>query len=316
VNHEEAALLLPELLRGGLSPTARSSVADHLAGCEECRALSATYDVLSATLKRAQAAGFSGHLSSHDIVIYAVRGVALSSQEEERISTHLRGCDTCRADVELTRRADRATRTGGVLPFVLRPLFASGTSARAALPAAAAVLVVLAYPAYLGFRRLPDALRRAEEQSAARGAAERQADDLRASLDRTTADLDALSGFGGAVDLNVLESIPRGGSAARIVKLRLRQPFVLVSVLPNLPPAARAEDVYRFSIDRSGGPSLWSDEMTVAQIRDRLRSAGVITFAVPAKHLAPGKFRFQVKPSGPAAGPPILEVPFEASSAE
>ena len=322
MNHDEAATFLPELLRGGLHDSVRSDLAAHLAACGECRALAVTYDVLTEALGRDGAdvlgrdggAVATGHLPAREIVADAVERDALPAPELERIATHLNSCRSCEKEVEMTRGAHDETRRGSILPFAPARLAALRVpAARAAMAAAAAVLVLLGYPAWLGLARLPRAARDASDLRAANEAVGREAADLRSSLDRSTADLRAVTSWNGAVTLNVLEAPVRGGGGTKVLTIASRQPFLLVAVQPAIPVAAGPKDTVRFAIGREGEEPLWSDELTVAQLRDAVRLSGVVTFAVPADRVPPGSYRMTATPLGGRPGRAILDIPFEVA---
>jgi hypothetical protein len=214
----------------------------------------------------------------------------------------------------MTRAAHEATRDGSILPFAPARLAALRVPVvRAAVAAAAAVLVVLAYPAWLGVARLPVALRDNSGLRAAKESAEREAAGLRSSLDRTMADLRAVSSWSGPVALNVLESPARGAGETKVLTVRPQQPFLLVAVQPAIPGAAGPKDTYRFAIGREGEEALWSDELTVAQIRENVRLSGVVTFAVPAARLPPGVYRMTVTPLGDRSDHATPDIPFEVA---
>lgn len=322
MNHDEAAIFLPELLRGGLHDSVRSDLAAHLAACGECRTLAVTYDVLAEALGRggAEAPGrdgeevSTGHPHAREIVAYALEREALPAAEIERIAAHLSSCRSCVRDVEMTRGAHDETRRGSILPFAPARLAALRVPVvRAAMAAAAAVLVLLGYPAWLGLARLPRAARDASDLRAANEAVGREAAELRSSLDRTTANLRAVTSWSGPVALNVLESPARGAGESKVLTVRPGQPFLLVAVQPAIPAAAGPQDTFRFAIGREREEPLWSDDLTVARLRDSVRLSGVVTFAVPADRVPPGSYRLTATPLGVRPGPPVLDIPFEVA---
>jgi hypothetical protein len=284
VTHDEAAPLLPELLRGGLHDDVRADLAAHFAGCDECRSLSVAYDAIAAALRHDPGGASWAHPASRDIVAYAIAHDTLEPPDAGRVEAHVRECGPCHGEVETTRRVHAATGAAEAVPFDLaRRAGRPGPNARAAL-AAAAVLLVLSYPAYLGLRRLPAARSEAAALRAEKESAEQQLAGLESARERAIAELRQAREWSGAVDLHVLEGTARGaGRINETIAVAPGQPFVLFAVVPPQTPAtAPPAEVYRFSIDRPQEGAVWSQDLTAAQVREQVRSSGVVTFALPA----------------------------------
>jgi anti-sigma factor ChrR (cupin superfamily) len=143
MRHDEAVLLLTDLLGGRLPDPVRVAVEAHVAACDECRRLADAH----AALSRAE----EPHPSSAAIVAHALHPGDLPPAEAARIAAHLTACPRCSEEINLVRRAERAavssTTTG-----------AAGRSWHAARVlvwgAAAAAMLLLLTPAYLGLRRV------------------------------------------------------------------------------------------------------------------------------------------------------------------
>jgi len=312
MTHEEALAVLPEVLREDHRNRIDPGWAAHLATCGECRALAVAYDTVSAALHRRRLEPGGTHPTSTEIVSYALAGGLAQGSMPERVEAHLRECSACEELVAATRGADRAASAGSWL----RPLTSVAPGTRALL-AAAALLVVLVYPAYLGIVRLPRLSRQAEEARAIEAAARREAADLRSSLDKAIAERASAMAWSGPVDLTVLESTARGVGEANVLRLRPGQPFFLVGVLAPLSAAARPAETWRFAIGPPRQAPLWTEDLPVAQVREKARTSGVVTFAIPAALLPPGDYRLVVTaPSRAADSRPLLEVSFAVAPPE
>jgi len=311
VTHDEAAPLLPELLRGGLHDDVRADLAAHFAGCDECRSLAVAYDAIAAALRHDTGGASWAHPASRDIVAFAMDRDSLEPPDAGRVEAHVRECGPCSGEVEATRRAHEATGpVKAVPPALILGAGRQGPNSRAAL-AAAAVLLVLSYPAYLGLYRLPATRQEAAALRAERDSVERQLAGAASAREREIADLSRATEWSGAVDLHVLEGAARGGGGVETITVATRQPFVLLAVVPPLPSAAPAAEVYRFAIDGPDDKAAWSQNLSAAQIREQVRSSGVVTFALPADRLPPARYRMRIARVSAAAGRFVLEVPFE-----
>jgi len=150
MKHEAVVPLLGDLLQGRLGGTTREEVLSHVTSCDECRSLSETYAVLSDTW------GEDGdeHPSSDLIVSYALGEDALDREVRDRVATHVLVCERCANEVEVTSgaEAELAGLSSGASKRV-----ADAPGRRLAPPAIAAgfVLLLLAYPAYLGLFEVP-----------------------------------------------------------------------------------------------------------------------------------------------------------------
>lgn len=319
MRHEEALALLPEFLQGGLAEPTRSAVASHRAACDECRALSDAYVVIAASLRHsgpapaARASADGVHPASALIVAYAVDPAGLDPGESSVIATHLAACSRCSEEVETTRQAHQATRPT-VVPFPGNLLGAATGVGRPDLRAAiavAAVLVVLAYPAYLGLGRLPRLREEAGELRAAQGAAEREIEELKSSLDDARERLRRESAWTGPVELHVLEGPARGAGGLSPLRVAKDQPFLLLSVLPPVPAGVPDRAPLRFAIFASDDRVVWSADLAISETRRRLKSSGVLTFMIPAATLPPGRYTMRIFRPGEPQGRTIFQAPFE-----
>jgi hypothetical protein len=319
VKHEEALALLPEFLQGRLAEPARSVVAGHRATCEECRALSEAYGVIAAALKpseppaNARAAAERAHPESVRIIAYAVDPESLEPGASAAIAAHLSACQDCSREAEATRGAHEATRAK-VFPFpgnLIRGTFGAGRANLRAGLAAAVVVILLAYPAFLGLGRLPRIEEEVEALRAARGAAERQIQELKSSLDDASERLRREPAWAGPVDLHVLEEPARGSGGIRSLRVAADQPFLLLSLLPPVPGRLPGDVVFRFAISDADDRIAWSADLAVSKIRRRLEYSGVLTFSIPTAGLPPGRYTMRVARAGGHGEDTVFQAAFE-----
>jgi alkylhydroperoxidase/carboxymuconolactone decarboxylase family protein YurZ len=141
--HDRLAEQIPWLVRGELPAARRAELEEHVATCEECRALLETAQELSEA-----APDLSDRLLEHPearlLDEYAFRPEALDESLRAWIAAHLKACEACGEAVAMLHRSaqqtraepPRRTRSGGRLPRLL--------SRTILHPAAAAVYLVAA----------------------------------------------------------------------------------------------------------------------------------------------------------------------------
>lgn len=287
MNHEAAAPLIGELLHGRLSSGIKSEVLDHVTSCDECRSMSETYAVLS----EAWSDETLEHPSSELIVGYALGEEALDEEVRDRIATHVLACELCAGEIELTSEAE-AELTRDSRPSRERP---TETLDRrwfiAPAIAAAVVLAVLAYPAYLGLFEVPrinDRLAVLEAERTYRAA----------------------PAWSGAVEMAVLQSPVRGaGDQVQSIELAATQPYVPLAVVPGtLDEYAGTETVY-FDIRDSDGRLTWSWKLGENELRHRVQRGGAVALLVPSEQLPTGQWTLAVS-RGPNRAEHVFEAPF------
>jgi hypothetical protein len=82
-----------------------------------------------------------------------------------------------------------------------------------------------------------------------------------------------------------------------------QQAFV-VACQVTVPRDAADSDRFRFEIGPVGGPAVWSDEVTAAEMRAHLSKSEVVTLLVPAAVLSPGRHELRLLDAG-RPQPPI-----------
>jgi len=137
MTHDEAVLLLTDLLAGRLRPEVRHQVQGHLEACEDCASLAGTHDMLAGR-----------HTPVDDLVDLSLHPDEIEAARRMQLQAHLDVCEACGAESRFVRRAERSavdTMTGGgrfgnawLLPLV-----------------AVAALAGLGFSAWLGLSRIP-----------------------------------------------------------------------------------------------------------------------------------------------------------------
>lgn len=319
IPHDEAVSLLPDFVRDRGPIASRSGVEAHVEACEECRGLVETYRRVSGALRAEGSSEPLGHLPASDIVSCAVNPGAVPPADAERITFHLRDCLPCREEVEVTRGADRATRSVVLAPPARIAAFppAHWKSPAFGALAAALLLGVLGYPAFLGLVRLPEVRSEVESLRAALNADRQTLGTLQASVEAMRDRLRGLGSWTGAVDLVVLEGPARSLGQEPTVRIETGQPFALVGVLPPRPAGDAGSAAYLFEIDApaapsgpSGGAPAWSAQMTTAQIRARLARDGMVSFLIPADSLSTGRHVLRFRRAGDPREADLLRAPF------
>lgn len=313
MKHEDVASLLPDLHRGELEGAARREVETHLGSCEKCAALDLTYRTLNAAIKAS--AQSPDHPSVDEIVLYAVRRDRLNDETVRRISTHVDGCRTCAEELRRTDLADASAvqfrATGGVGRS--RSAARAPRGIRILALAAAILLAVLLYPAFLGIFRFPELRQRVDSLTATTARLESEARDLGQSLESVRTMPDRLQEWSGALQLNLLSSTLREAGARPRVTVVDDQPFVAFGVEIDLPQKIPADASVFFRFTDEHGEIAAEIELSAAEAQHAIRSAGVVTVLVPSKRLPDGSYRFEViRADVPDAGR-ILRVEFDVA---
>jgi hypothetical protein len=157
-----AELLLADYVQGSLGENERLVVEAHLPNCQQCRDQLRTMLIMTKLDIDNDCTPRPEHLSAAVLAAYYEHPDALNSETLKEIERHLQSCEECQAefrflndleaDIEelVKEQAGRTARAG---PTSLSPLAWLGTLFRR--PIFAYVLVIiLAYPAYLGFRTM------------------------------------------------------------------------------------------------------------------------------------------------------------------
>jgi hypothetical protein len=294
MNHEAAVPLIGELLHGRLSSNIKSEVLAHVTSCDDCRSLSETHAVIS----EAWHDDTLEHPPSELIVAYALGEEVLEERVRDRIATHVLACELCAGEIEVTSQAE-AELTGDSRPSRERP---QETLDRrwliAPAIAAAVVLTVLAYPAYLGLFEVP------------------RINNRLAVLEAERTHRAAPAWSGGAVEMAVLQSPVRGaGDEIQSIELAANQPYVPLAVVPGtLDEYTGTETVY-FDIRDSDGGLTWSWKLGESELRQRVQRRGVVALFVPSEQLPSGQWTLSVS-RGSNRAELVFEAPFSVTRFE
>jgi len=290
VNHENTFPLLSDLLAGAVPEPEAAGAWAHVADCEECRnALTAAHRVRSA-IAREGAGIFSEHPSSHDIVRWAQADEELPIAEVARIGNHVRSCETCRREVDLTRRADADTlgepreRASGWWTSPWR-----WTDPRLAMVPALAALALLAYPAYRGLVTVRE-LEHEKATTARDLAAARQ--QLHARTAVAAAPRAAPEAWAGPVRLLYLPATARGERTTPAVVIREGQRYQPI-VAEHRPFEGDSPTGAIEMVILKGDTPVWREQQPVEQVWDASQSSVVVL--APAPLLEAGEYRFEIR---------------------
>jgi hypothetical protein len=291
LTHDEATNVLVDRFLGRADPSAREAIDAHAGTCEECRGALETLTVLAGR----------GHPSSERIVDLALGAGAGFRAGGDPDLRHLDDCPVCAAEVSACRESvaaaraigpsDRASRWPGRMPFIPTTL------------AAALILAILGYPAWLGLVELPKAQRLAE------AGARSEALELRDALshDRATPPTETGGGVGLALYLDVTR-----GTGAR--SLALPSGGGVVTLLFEVEALKRAADTdaIRIEVRDRAGHLAWSRETTAGEVRGaRGADDALVAVLVPARALEAGSHTLGVKKVTREAAITLLWAPFD-----
>jgi len=309
MKHEEAVLLVPDLVKGALSGEEKLGIEEHMAGCEECRDQMTACRDLAGILSRADARARGTHPSSEAIVTFALYREDLPPEQAASVEAHVADCTMCRAEIGVVRTADSGIgeplgARGAVAgrrflsPFTRGPLFSL---------AAAAILVILAgVPMYLTYERAQGRAIRLDEAGRENERLRAEVEDLRSSAVKAAGRL-AETSSGGPAALNLLRSNVRGAGALPKVAVGESDTFILLTIEPALPPGREA--ALRFEVRDANGRTAWSFETTHASLMPFIdASDGVLPLRIPASSLAPGRYELI---ESTASGEVLLRLSFE-----
>lgn len=288
MTHEEAIELVHARYDAALPEAARAELDAHLAECERCRGVEATYGLLYEALDEERS-----HPAVDEIVSYATSPDASAAPDRSVLEEHLAGCSRCRDEVERVRRVDASLRHdprggNGAGGRFRRISLRGSTLAWAAAVAAA----VLAYPAYLGLVRLPEVAERAalvaEERS-----------DLASEVAR-------LQRWSGVTDLQVVGGALRGAGGAPEIVARAGRPFVVLGIQMVVPSGVPDEAELQCRLIDASGSTRAEIRLEAREARERIRSPGVITWLLSSARLDEGMYTLRIE--GPESLV-IFEVP-------
>ena len=295
MDHRQAHLLLAEHLAGRLDRPMSDEVAEHMAGCAECRDWSETYRFLAAVLV-AEERG-SAHVESERLARYAVAADGLAAGDRAEVEEHLAACADCAALLEISRGAAEEARPEPGIDARLPS--DAGTGPRRA-------------PAVL-WTRLGPSVRGAIAAGLAVVAVGLTA--ILYQQNRTLRhELQEFRTWTGPVEVLVLGSTQR--SAGELPELRLRrgQPNVLLAVQPQLPPAPAADETVTFTITTIAGEPRWELALGAAEAGEMISSFQAVLLHIPVTLLGAGGYELQVRLGSAAADEPLVQTRFRIVS--
>jgi hypothetical protein len=210
--HDEAVLLLPELIDNELEPSTAARARQHVDCCEQCRELQATYRLL---VQASRLPSPEEHPSSRSLVAYASGVGALDPSIQRAVETHLAQCAECADDVAATREVLAHHERSAHRASMRRSLVSAAWRSPAwrATAAAAVVFAVLAIPAW-------------------RGIAPSESGEPRAAS---------------ATSLTLLTTVTRSSSTT-LQQVR-REPTVVLGIEPALPESLRDDTPLQLTLD-------------------------------------------------------------------
>jgi anti-sigma factor RsiW len=274
MNHEVAFGQLVDLVEGRLSPEQSEEVRRHATSCPECRPVLETATALRVEVAEFSGGLFTSHPSADDLASFAITPSDLPPEQIAGIRIHERACPTCALEVRRAREADASAWRRSFEAWFARPSLAAGRLA----PALAVLLLLLAYPAYLGIFELP-----------------RARDRRSAAMPPAVLDVPIrppVTGMGGAARALVLEGATRGGSETPSVQVAPDQTFLPILLDMDLSHDS-AGDSLRVSILRADGTTAWARSLTVGSLWDSGTRTG--TLLIPSGLLGPGAYDAQVR---------------------
>lgn len=278
MTHDEAVLLLTDLLGGRLRPEIRKEVQDHLGGCEDCASLAGTHDMLAGR-----------HTPVEDLVELSLHPDGMEGARRLQLQAHLDVCETCGAEATIVRRAESsavASIAGGGR-FERAPLLLVG----------AAALAGMGFSAWLALYRMPRL--------------ESTIDQLQASS-RPVEATPGPNEPGPLVRIQYLPSARRGPGSDAVVSLDPGQPYEYLALAV---PEFEARGNYRIDVVGADGAEVWSRSISSEDLRRMTQGTPEITLAVPTRALRPGRFVLKLRGATGSEATPLLEIPFEVQPA-
>ena len=150
MNHEEIQDSLIEYSAGELSPADHSLIKGHVGNCLDCKEKLFLIKMMNAKGKAGLDSPSSFHPEAEDIVQFATHPDRLSAEDAEQLSTHFSDCYQCQEYLEFVRLAHDLP--DGFSQPTLDRWTPSNYSNTVTKWAAAAIILLLLYPAYMGIR--------------------------------------------------------------------------------------------------------------------------------------------------------------------
>lgn len=293
MNHEAATQLIPDFVMGWLSPPRHREFDLHVHDCEECRSLSEVYGAMALAYRDDLGEGGdgSGHPTTEDLVDLAVGNKRFDDEERRQLVNHVTQCAACRMDFEAVQRAETELAAAPIPAYdESTPVANSNGWLRPAAIAAGVVLALLAYPAYLGLFRLPEA---------------------HAQLKSGQATRTAIASDPGSVAITLLQSPLRGvESTVPVVEIG-DAPAVVLAIEPSALVDLEDDTVIRFELTSPAGAAALLSRSTVSVIREQVSQSGVMGLLVPTAVLEEGRHAVRVSTESKGIADPLFEAPFD-----
>jgi hypothetical protein len=214
----------------------------------------------------------------------------LSEAEESTFEGHYFSCPGCLQELQFRQALRPALEAFGTASAPWRvPLLRAMRAA-----AAAAVVLLAGYAAYVSFYRVPIERTRAGDLAREKDRLEGLVSDLSSSLDRARQDLKRAAGWSGPVRVHSLAPPIRSGTPEQTVTIGKDQPYVLFAVEVSPPRPGASGGRCRLEVVGGDEQPRWSAELTARDLSERLRESPELTFVVPASALQPGRHALRV----------------------
>ncbi len=268
MNHDEATQWIFDLRSGKLPADLETPVLSHVGECATCRRMLEVFDSLAAA---------SAHPDSDVLVRYAADSETLGEAERASLDSHCLQCASCARQAQAVRDAEQELASSGAtdsLGNVTRfpepsPVTGWRRISIASMGVAAMLLVSFGY---IAFWSLPEARHRID------------------ALQRGVESLQSGSPVH-AVNLPLLGGALRDGMTMPSITIPEGGAVVPLAVAPSLPRLTDDAARHRFEIFDAGQRSVFSLELTAAEIRELSRDSDVLALLVPGTAIDAGTYR-------------------------
>jgi hypothetical protein len=236
----------------------------------------------------------------------------LTEAERNEFEDHLVGCAACTDTVGAL--GDRLLALEGKVGTeeAEQPAWVPRLHWSPAL-AAGIVLLVLAYPAYLGLVRLPGAREEVRQLGELSQSNESEIAALQAARDKAEtkiAELEQSPAMEGALEVTYLSQPVRGAASVPSVPIEPGAPSVMLALELNPGSIPQENTACRFEVE-CNGKVVWSATRTGEAIRRQLSSRlATLVVAVPAKALPAARCELRVSSGEEGSGRVLFRGPF------
>ncbi len=259
MKHDEATQWIFDLRSGRLPADQETPVSEHVEKCADCSRMLEVFDSLAAA---------STHPDADLLVRYALDSGSLDEAERASLDSHCLQCAPCTREAQAVRGAEQ--ELGNVTRFPeLLPAPGWRRISIASMGVAAMLLVSFGY---IAFWSLPQAQHR---------------------IDNLQSGLEALRSGSPVhvVNLPLLGGALRDGATMPSITIPAGGAVVPLAVAPSLPRLTDDTVKHRFEIIDGGERSVFSLELTAAEIRELSRDSDVLALLVPGTAIDAGTYR-------------------------